>query len=117
MYKNLILYRNELKNKMLPKYKILGIVTEIILSKELFEKNIDLTPFLLEVFNVTYKDYVMKSRTMILARTNRLIDKSSGEQVLEYRKKLTPFILEKIDELNDADQNKNDKNLFSGWVN
>ncbi|EAG1933845.1 hypothetical protein BB995_00485 [Listeria monocytogenes] len=117
MYKNLILYRNELKNKMLPKYKILGIVTEIILSKELFEKNIDLTAFLLEVFNVTYKDYVMKSRTMILARTNRLIDKSSGEQVLEYRKKLTPFILEKIDELNDADQNKNDKNLFSGWVN
>lgn len=38
MYKNLILYRNELKNKVLPKYKILGIVTEIILSKELFQK-------------------------------------------------------------------------------
>ncbi|HII4232099.1 TPA: hypothetical protein ACY4LH_002878, partial [Enterococcus faecium 1,230,933] len=69
MYKNLILYRNELKNKVLPKYKILGIVTEIILSKELFQKNVDLKPFLENVFGVSYKDYVMRSRTMILART------------------------------------------------
>lgn len=55
MYKNLILYRNELKNKVLPKYKILGIVTEIILSKELFQKNVDLKPFLENVLGSPIK--------------------------------------------------------------
>ena len=116
MYKNLILYRNELKNKVLPKYKILGIVTEIILSKELFQKNVDLKPFLENVFGVSYKDYVMRSRTMILARTNRLINESSEEKQSEYRKKLNIYIVEMIEKSSNSQKNKTEKNLFSGWV-
>ena len=116
MYKNLILYRNELKNKVLPKYKILGIVTEIILSKELFQKNVDLKPFLENVFGVSYKDYVMRSRTMILARTNRIINESPEEKQSEYRKKLNIYIVEMIEKSSNSQNNKTEKNLFSGWV-
>ena len=40
------IYRNELKNKKPPKYKLIGIVSEIILSEELFKRNIDTKSFL-----------------------------------------------------------------------
>lgn len=46
----LYIYRNELKNKIIPKYKIIGISSEMILSKELFKSNVDLVPFVEEVF-------------------------------------------------------------------
>ena len=37
MITNLVLYRNELKNKTIHIYKLLGILNELILSKEIFE--------------------------------------------------------------------------------
>ena len=39
MYNNLLLYRNELKIKSIPKYKIVGIVTELLYSKKIFSRN------------------------------------------------------------------------------
>ena len=45
MYKELILFRNELKNKSIPKYKIIGIVSELLLSKQIFAKNADIEEF------------------------------------------------------------------------
>lgn len=50
MYNNLILYRNELKNKNIPKYKIVGIVVELIFSKEIFKSNKEVGIFLKDVF-------------------------------------------------------------------
>ena len=47
MYTNLILYRNELKNKNIAKYKVIGIVAELLLSKKIFNKNVDIEKFLL----------------------------------------------------------------------
>ena len=41
MYNSLILYRNELKNRIIPKYKLIGIITELIYSKDIFAKNKD----------------------------------------------------------------------------
>lgn len=116
MYKNLVMYRNELKNKIIPNYKMLGIVTEIILSKELFKKNIDLEEFLSGIFNVTYKEYVMKSRTMILARTNRLINNCSSDEMEEYRKQLNSFVVKSIDVLS-KNESYESKNIFNGWLN
>ncbi len=40
MYKDLVLYRNELKNSIVPKYKTIGIVAELLMSKELFAKKL-----------------------------------------------------------------------------
>ena len=48
MYKELILFRNELKNKFIPKYKLIGIVSELLLSKQIFLKNMDIEDFLME---------------------------------------------------------------------
>ena len=39
MYKELILFRNELKNKFIPKYKLIGIVSELLFIKaDIFKK-------------------------------------------------------------------------------
>ena len=39
MNRQLILYRNELKNSKIQTYKLIGIVSELVLSKEIFKNN------------------------------------------------------------------------------
>ena len=73
MYKELILFRNELKNKFIPKYKLIGIVSELLLSKQIFLKNMDIEDFLMEVFGLKFKAYLYRSRTMIVARVTKEI--------------------------------------------
>ena len=62
MYKELILFRNELKNKSIPKYKIIGIVSELLLSKQIFAKNADIEEFLSDVFGMKFKAYGIRMR-------------------------------------------------------
>lgn len=50
MYDNLILFRNELKNKNVSNYKLIGIVTELIFSKEIFKRNSEISAFIQEIF-------------------------------------------------------------------
>ena len=37
----LVLFRNELKNKIIYNYKLSGIVSELLFSKKIFNKNIE----------------------------------------------------------------------------
>ena len=43
---NLVILRNDLKNKKPPRYKVIGITSELILSKKVFENNRNIIPFL-----------------------------------------------------------------------
>lgn len=115
MYKKLVLYRNELKNNSVPRYKTVGIATEILLSKEIFTKNSEISDFLEAVFSIQYKEYVMKSRTLIVARCCRIILNSDEKEYLSQKKKLFQFINNKIDELKQEDSQKV-KNQFDGWI-
>ena len=46
MNRQLILYRNELKNSKIQTYKLIGIVSELVLSKrKFFKNNIDIEDF------------------------------------------------------------------------
>lgn len=89
---NLVIFRNELKNRIVPKYKLIGITCEVLLSRELFKNNIDTVPFLEEIFSIKYKEYVIKNRTAIIARTTRLINNSDGPTIYQYKKNLYSFI-------------------------
>lgn len=88
----LYIYRNELKNKIIPKYKIIGISSELILSKELFKNNIDLVSFIEVVFSTSFRPYVIRSRTLLLARISRLINDCSDEQLFNVKTKLYSYI-------------------------
>ncbi|BCC45900.1 hypothetical protein bcgnr5378_22950 [Bacillus cereus] len=105
------IYRNELKNTKPPKYKLIGIVTQILLSTELFKNNIDTKPFLKEVFNKDFNEYVYGSRTLIIARTIKLIQKCDDKLYLVYKNNLYKFIVKNID--NSKSKNNN---TFDGWL-
>lgn len=116
MYKNLISYRNELKNNFVSRYKLLGIVVELILSKEIFKKNIDLKKFLKDVLEIELKDYVLKSRTLIAAHCCRFLEKKEEKELSIIKKNIYSFIVEEIENLKASENIKNEKNDFNGWL-
>lgn len=116
MYKNLVLYRNELKNNIVPRYKMIGIVTELLLSKEIFAKNSEIDTFLVNIFMVRYKGYVMKSRTLMVARCCKIISRSEDKDYNIYKKKLFNFITQEIEKVKEEEKVKLEKNQFDGWI-
>ncbi len=114
MYKSLILYRNELKNKQIYKYKLIGIVSELLLSKQIFPKNKDIGEFLESIFNLTYKGYIMKSRTILVAKVVRFI--YTNDDVDKYNKDLLAFINEQLSIIQNETNMKERKNEFDGWI-
>ncbi len=113
MLERLILYRNDLKGSPIYTYKLLGIVSELLFSKEIFPRNKDIKLFLIEIFSIEYKDYVMKSRTLIVARVCKFI--YSLEERNSTIKKLSKFISNKIDELKTKDK-KEISDMLNGWI-
>ena len=51
---NIYEYRSSLRNKEISLFLILGIVSEIILSKEFFKKNKDISLFLKIIFELEF---------------------------------------------------------------
>lgn len=105
------IFRNELKNSKPPKYKIIGIVSEMILSKEIFKKNIEIKIFLKEVFDKEFSHYVYASRTLIISRTTRLIADSDDKNYLIYKNNLYKFTVKHMD-----NSKESQKNTFDGWL-
>ena len=107
---NLVILKNDLKNKKPPRYKVIGITSELILSKKVFENNRNIIPFLDKVFDIEFREYVISSRTNIVARTSRIIYQSEDIDYIKYKNNLYDF----IDKLIDA--NGDTKNIFDGWL-
>ena len=107
---NLVILRNDLKYKKTPRYKVIGITSELILSKKVFENNRIIIPFLDKVFDIEFREYVISSRTNIVARTSRIIYQSEDIDYIKYKNNLYDF----IDKLIDA--NGDTKNIFDGWL-
>ncbi|WP_336153927.1 hypothetical protein [Bacillus sp. 204(2023)] len=105
----LIIFKNELKNSKPSRYKVTGIVSEMILSKEVFLKNSDINEFLKLVFEVEFKEYVMLSRTLIVARVIRILVKYSESDYLSCKKRLYKYLDSKIIA-------SKKKNTFDGWL-
>ncbi|KMO86863.1 hypothetical protein AB840_05970 [Megasphaera cerevisiae DSM 20462] len=114
MYTSLILYRNELKSKNIPKYKLIGIFVELLFSKMIFPKNKDINDFLCDILHVEFKPYVMKSRTLIVAKVSKIITMQESEQ--QYKKDLYKFIEVKIEEMNNDQNQQNRKDSLDGWI-
>lgn len=112
MIERLILYRNELKNKNIYKYKLIGILVELLYSRELFPKNRNIGDFLLEIFGIQYKEYVMRSRGLIISRICKLFVEENKNK--EYAKQILSFVNSKILELSKSRQNN--KDALKGWI-
>ena len=84
-------------------YELYPIVVMLIIKKSYFKRNNDLME-LLKIFNLEFKDYVMKSRTLLLARILREIEKIKDidDVVLNIKK----IIVENTNEEGKTPQNK-----------
>ncbi|WP_128894090.1 hypothetical protein [Longirhabdus pacifica] len=109
-------YRSELKSKNVAKYKLVGITTELILNTTIFSKNENIVPFLKSVYNLTYKEYIIRSRTMILARTARYIYKLDSKEYENSRKELLNFINKCLQLSIQNKEVKNTSSDFSKWM-
>ena len=112
----LILFRNELKNKMIYNYKLSGIVSELLFSKKIFSKNTEIKNFIKEIFNIELKNYILKSRISVEGKISKLIIESEEKENCNYKKNLSIFIDEKIELFKKSGKLKEEKNNFDGWL-
>lgn len=98
MNDTVIIYTNELKNRIVPKYKIIGIVSQLIFSTSIFQTNHEIKPFLSDVFGLTFKPYVFKSRTLVVARISKEVSKTTSNELESIKRKLYKFLTENLSE-------------------
>lgn len=75
---------NEIDRRSNPKtikYKLYSIYVNLLLSQEYFKQNQDIKN-LTEKLNFKLKDYVFKSRTLIVARFMRRIEKLDDNEII-----------------------------------
>lgn len=116
MYNKLILFKNELKFKSVYSYKIVGIITELIFSKKIFKKNAEIQEFIKKNFNYEAKDYVLKSRSLIISKLSKIIIMSNEKEKEILRKKIALFVDEKIEIIKKNENIKDKPNIFDGWL-
>lgn len=110
----------KLNKKSLDKSDFIGIICSILYSKDIFPKNKDIVPFLREVFSVSYLEYVINSRTLIVARVSKNIYKSDDD-ISFLRKKVIEYF--NINEDNDnsekwgkSSKKKNANEKLESWL-
>ncbi|WP_462392619.1 hypothetical protein [Clostridium cadaveris] len=101
----------DINNEELLRYELYSILTAILLSTEEFRSNKEIGPFL-NLLNLNFKEYVMKSRTNIISRTLRNIEKADLNTLQLYKKVLKElYTNSKDNEIKEKDikQNKDKK--------
>ena len=106
MITNLVLYRNELKNKTIHTYKLLGILNELILSKEIFESLDEISMFIEKVYNLEVK---YNSKDLYLKDINNLVINKNKFN----KKEILNFINNKIKKYGYEYKSNNKKGYFN----
>lgn len=76
------------------KINLYGLCSFIILSKELFERNKDIKPFMNSI-NFDFKDYVYLSRSLLASRVIRKIEKKNLEDLHLLKEDIEAFFNER----------------------
>jgi hypothetical protein len=70
----------------------MGVMAELLLSKELFKRNDDLKVFIQEIFGIQPLEYLFKSRTLLLSRIIRIIESAEKDQLKKYIQSVYNYI-------------------------
>ncbi|WP_027625746.1 hypothetical protein [Clostridium lundense] len=108
----------DINNEDLLRYELYSILATIILSKEEFKNNKEISVFL-KSFNISFKEYVMKNRTIIMANTLRKIEKADLDTLQMYKKVLKDLYLlnTKEFEVMPKDKKQAKENYMNGILN
>lgn len=95
---------------------LIGVNTLILFSKEIFKKNEEIEPYIKEVFDLQFKNYLYRSRTLLIARTNKHIYNLSSEEARE-KLKIVKTYLDKENRVEEKNEKKNTaKENLKTWL-
>ncbi|MEH6945283.1 hypothetical protein [Bacillus sp. JJ722] len=112
---NQILSLRKIKDVDLLKVNLYGYCSQVILSKELFNNNKELVEFI-GFLNFKYREYVFASRTIVISRVIRDIEKKDVEELNILRENIITFVSHKLEidvtaeKENTKSKNKEDSN-------
>lgn len=107
----------DITNLNLLRYELFAIFATTILSKEEFKSNKDITNFL-DIFGITFKEYVMKTRTLIMAKTLRIIEKLEMNDLNIYKEDLKRlYLIESDDDHTKNNATSQEKNYMKDILN
>lgn len=82
----------DINNPDLLRYELYAILTTLILSKEEFKQNKDINEFLIYL-HINFKGYILKTRTLIMAKTLRIVEKADNDNLENYKKAIVNLYL------------------------
>lgn len=85
-------FLKKISEKNIDYIDIMGINVALLYSKEYFKKNEDISAFLKTVYNIDFLPYVMKSRTLIVARITKELNNKEEPELKLIRKKIIDFL-------------------------
>lgn len=104
--KNIKLY---LRKNDVSKVELMGVMGIIIISKDVIKRNIDVGEFIEYVMKIKFPEYVIKSRTLMSARINRILINIEDNSEI---RKISRNILDYLDNIeNEKESNESEKNI------
>ena len=108
------------------KLEVIGAVSILIYSKDIFKKNKDINSFIVDVLQLQYPEYIMKSRTLIVAKVSRYIYLLAPEELLNISSRINTFFdikefselkeIDKIKPTNKKMRKKNENDKLDTWL-
>nr|DAZ83552.1 MAG TPA: hypothetical protein [Caudoviricetes sp.] len=114
--------QNHLKKSNTDIVEIIGIITTLIITKDVFKKNLEVKEFLSNALGVDFPSYVIRSRTLMAARTSRLLFTVDEEKLYELKNKIFTYIKNNdiLDEKNMSNvkktKKKNENQKLEKWL-
>lgn len=84
--------QNYLNRKQLDIVDILGIVTILIIAKDIFKKNSEVGEFIKFILKMEFPSYVIKSRTLMAARASRVLMKIDDEKIMVVKNNISEYL-------------------------
>lgn len=106
-----IRYINNLKDEELIRLESFSVIVSFMLSKEAFRANVDLKIFM-EELGIECKPCLAKSRTAMLAKMLRIVEKAEKQQLLKYIAVINQKISDIPEEEKTQTQNKKNKKNY-----
>ena len=92
-----------LKKKEVDTIELMGVMGMLIISRDIIKRNSEVGEFLEKTLDLILPEYVIKSRTLMSARVNRVLVNVDDEiQIKKYEKK----ILEYLESLEEEEESK-----------
>lgn len=107
--KNLLITLDGKTNEEKLRINLYSIMTTVLLSKNIFKKNTDISLFMIKL-NIEFKEYVYRSRTSLIARMIREIESADKNKLLVLTNELKTLLFSTPDEQNRLKKNNSNSN-------